>query len=233
MKARREEVKKALSELTERLFCATSAEFQDDIADLRPKIRLLFDLVTAFGTALDERKRAKNAVDFADLEHFALRLLVHKTPEGVRPTEDAAGLSEQFAEVLVDEYQDTNEVQDMIFRSVSDGGKKLFMVGDVKQSIYRFRQAMPEIFIRNLNAYQPYGEGFPAKIILSKNFRSRTGVTGAVNFLFSQLMSVPLGELAYDSGQRLVAGASFGKCGRCQTESWTPTRRTTERRRRC
>lgn len=211
LKARREEVKKAVSELAERLFCANSAEFQDDIADLRPKIRLLFDLVTAFGAALDERKRAKNAVDFADLEHLALRLLVQKTPEGVRPTEDASGLSEQFVEVLVDEYQDTNEVQDMIFRSVSGGGKNLFMVGDVKQSIYRFRQAMPEIFIRNLNAFLPYGEGFPAKITLSKNFRSRTGVTGAVNFLFSQLMSVPLGELTYDGGQRLVPGAFFGE----------------------
>ena len=134
------------------------------------------------------------------MEHWALRLLVRQTEEGWRRTEDARLLAESFDEVMVDEYQDTNEAQDMIFRAISREEKNLFMVGDVKQSIYRFRQAMPEIFLRRKASYPDYDpekNEYPAKVNLDRNFRSRHGVTDGVNFVFRQLMSVEMGEMEY------------------------------------
>ena len=127
--------------------------------------------------------------DFVYLEHFAVQLLVERRDGEYCKTPLARQLSESFAFVLVDEYQDTNATQDMIFGSVSRPDN-LFMVGDVKQSIYRFRQAMPEIFMEKLDRYGPFdGKNYPAKIILGKNFRSRPEVTEFVNFVFRQLMS--------------------------------------------
>ncbi len=112
--------------------------------------------------------------------------------------------------MLVDEYQDTNEAQDLIFRAVSQEEGNLFFVGDVKQSIYRFRQAMPEIFLRRRNSLPGYQDGnYPAKVTLGRNFRSREGVTDAVNFVFRQLMSEELGEMAYDEAEELRCGAVY------------------------
>ena len=119
---------------------------------------------------------------------------------------------------MVDEYQDANEVQDLIFTSVSDNGRKLFVVGDVKQSIYRFRQANPELFLRRKNAYQPYDrkiDNYPAKIVLDQNFRSRSGIAQTVNFIFSKLMSPQAGDMYYLDEDKLVCGAKY-------TDSDTP-----------
>lgn len=206
----RKQVKELIGDLKAKYFSATEREFGEDLADLRPKIAVLFGMVRAFDQKFSEQKAAKRRLDFSDLEHLALLLLVRKTERGYERTAQAADIAERFEHVLVDEYQDTNEAQDLIFTCVSRGQQNLFMVGDVKQSIYRFRQAMPEIFMEKKQKFFPYGGGvFPAKIVLGANFRSREQVTGAVNDLFGLLMSSELGEIDYDREERLVCGAEY------------------------
>ena len=143
----RKDVKEIIKNLT-RLFFQSEEQCFEDLKTLRPIISELFELVKDFEERLDLAKNEKNVVDFGDLEHLTLKLLVCKTENGFEKTEIARSLSQQFEFVMVDEYQDTNEAQDLIFRSISDDERNLFVVGDVKQSIYGFRQAMPEIFLR-------------------------------------------------------------------------------------
>jgi ATP-dependent helicase/nuclease subunit A len=150
--------------------------------------------------ALQTEKRRKNVLDFNDLEHRTVELLSHE--------ETAKALPQRFAEVMVDEYQDTNAVQNAIFDAVSRGGENLFQVGDVKQSIYRFRLADPTIF---LGKYARFGEeeNGPRRITLSANFRSRPQVLGAVNDLFRAILSKNVGELEYSEDQQLRPGKEF------------------------
>ena len=176
---------------------------------LRPLAKKLVDAVLRFREVCDELKREENALDFADAELLALTLLV-KDPakEPFERTELAESLRDQFREVLIDEYQDTNKLQDTIFAALSKDD--LFMVGDVKQSIYRFRQAMPELFLAKKEAFPLYDETaneYPATVILGKNFRSRKGVLAAVNDTFSRLMSRSVGEITYDQSEKLYFGA--------------------------
>jgi ATP-dependent helicase/nuclease subunit A len=172
-----------------------------------------------FSAEFAAAKAEKNRLDFADLEHLALRLLVEKQGGKYLRTAQAAEISRRYEHVLVDEYQDTNEVQDLIFVSVSRQQANLFMVGDVKQSIYAFRQAMPEIFIARRKAAFPYATGmFPAKINLDMNFRSRKEVTEAVNFLFGRLMSEQLGDVDYNGGESLKCGAAYPDYDGAQAE---------------
>ncbi|MFR5252653.1 MAG: UvrD-helicase domain-containing protein [Butyricicoccus sp.] len=144
-------------------------------------------MVNAFDDAFTAAKRARNAADFNDLEHFAVRLLY---TDG-KPSALAKTMSEQFTEIAVDEYQDTNAVQDAIFRALSRDETNLFMVGDVKQSIYGFRLADPSIF---LEKYRSFGEaadaadGQPRRVVLGQNFRSRAAVLDACNYLFAAVM---------------------------------------------
>jgi len=219
-KAARDRSKKILMELGERYLNASAEEFRLDIIDLRPKIGLLFDFVKTFGRRLWERKGEKKRLDFSDLEHLALQLLVTKEDNGqFRRTAKAEEIAARYEMVMVDEYQDTNEVQDMIFTSVSNLQRNLFMVGDVKQSIYSFRQAMPEIFLRKKQVFFPYDTGqFPAKIILDTNFRSRSQVTEGVNFLFSMLMSREIGEMEYTREESLKCGAQYPEYTGAQPE---------------
>lgn len=129
-----------------------------------------------------------NCADFSDQEHLALRLLVERNGA---PTELGRQVAGRYREILVDEYQDTNEVQNAIFRAVSREGKNLFTVGDVKQSIYRFRLADPTIFLdkyRNFTPAENAAEGEDRKILLSKNFRSRGEILDAANFIFSNIL---------------------------------------------
>ena len=166
-----------LKELSEKLFCVDEEGFSEDIRFLRPRIETLFELVLDYDRRLMQAKKVRSLLDFSDLEHFAVQLLVKEENGTRKKTPLAQELSYEFAFVLVDEYQDTNATQDMIFQSVSRKDN-LFMVGDVKQSIYRFRQAMPEIFIEKRNTFHDYDEkNYPARIILSHNFRSRNEVT--------------------------------------------------------
>lgn len=211
----RKQLKATLVKLKTRVFSVSSAAFTDDIRYLRPKIELLFSLTLSFSRRLDELKKERHMVDFSDLEQLALALLYERTGGGAyEKTPLAAELSLGFEEIMLDEYQDTNEAQDMIFTALArcDGGipQNLFLVGDVKQSIYRFRQAMPEIFIKKKDEYCRYdGVHYPAKITLGANFRSRAGITDAVNFMFRQLMSKELGELDYGDEEALQPKAQY------------------------
>ena len=220
----RDEVKAILARLADGLFSSTAQEFAEDVAYLRPRIGMLFSLTKAFAARLDEKKRERRMVDFADLEHFALALLydrTRRTPDN-RPTRTrlALELADQFDEIMIDEYQDTNEAQNMIFSAVARGQEEnLFLVGDVKQSIYRFRQAMPELFLHKKRTFAVYdGAHYPAKITLGANFRSRAGVTNAVNFVFRQLMSEELGELDYTDEEALIPRAAYPESAEISTE---------------
>ena len=211
VKAGRERCKKLARALSEKVLNATGADFLEDMADLAPKVSALFELCREFDTRFTEYKKRKKRLDFSDLEHLALSLLV--TPDskgGYTRTAAAAALSRRYGAVLVDEYQDVNEVQNIIFTSVSCGEQNLFLVGDAKQSIYSFRLATPAIFLERKAAAFPYHTGqTPAKIILGENFRSRREVTGAVNYLFSLLMSEQLGDMAYTGEEELVCAADY------------------------
>lgn len=175
-----------------------------------------FTVVKRFRETYAYEKRRRHLLDYSDLESEALRLLVKK---GTRlPTRIAGEISERYAEIMVDEYQDTNEIQDLIFSSVSKDGKNLFMVGDVKQSIYRFRLADPMIFLRKYRAYADYekaADGEPRKILLSANFRSKPEILDAVNSVFSSVMSEQVGDLDYGEREQL-------RDGRDQPRSQTP-----------
>ena len=185
---------------------------EDLLADLRtvyPAMRGLFALVRDFEEAYAAEKARRGLVDFSDLEHMAVRLLVG---EDGQPTELARQWSTRYDEIMVDEYQDTNEVQNAIFSALSRDGTNLFMVGDVKQSIYRFRLADPTIFLGKYRSFKPYteaGEGEERRVILSRNFRSRPEVLEGCNDLFRAIMSVPFGEMEYADDQALYPGASY------------------------
>lgn len=212
---------KAVFKKLSALFSQDEAKCRQDIKQLAPIVAELFGAVKLFSRKLEEKKQQKRLADFGDLEHWALKLLVRPVENGWQRTEDAQLLAENFDEVMVDEYQDTNEAQDMIFRAISREEQNLFMVGDVKQSIYRFRQAMPEIFLRRKASYQPYDphkEAYPAKVVLDKNFRSRHGVTDGVNFVFRQIMSTEMGEMEYTREEELVPGASYPERDEGDTE---------------
>lgn len=194
------------------LFTQSEQQCRDDLLALAPLVHELFSAVRLFAQEYEKQKREKNIADFNDLEHWALSLLVKETEDGAEFTPQAQAASQRFAEVMVDEYQDANEIQDLIFRALSGDGAHLFVVGDVKQSIYGFRQAMPEIFLRRKDAYALYDpalDNYPAKIILDKNFRSRQGVTDAVNFVFRRLMSKEVGGMEYTREEELSAGAQY------------------------
>ncbi len=213
--ALRDDVKKRLKDI-DALLCGSEADCQADIRALSRLVSVLFEAVRRYAVRFAEKKRRRGLVDFGDLEHFALRLLIGE--DGKR-TPLAAELSDRFDEVLVDEYQDTNAAQDALFRALSREGTNLFMVGDVKQSIYGFRQAMPEIFIRRRDGYPPFdGEHYPAAITLGNNFRSRREVTDAVNFVFRQLMTRPVGGIDYDEREALIQSAGYPDAPGRETE---------------
>ena len=208
--AKKNEVKTVLSGLSS-LYPATEAEHAGDVEALSPAASALIGAVGRFNAELLRRKREKNLFGFADIVHFAENLLCDPTaPDG--KTDLARELTEGFSEIMIDEYQDTNRVQDDIFTALSKNGENLFLVGDVKQSIYRFRLASPEIFLDRVRSYPYYQKGSgekKEKIILGKNFRSRAGVTGLVNFFFEALMNRELGELDYSDDERLYPAADW------------------------
>lgn len=191
-------------------------EIQAALAEADELQREFFRLVTRLGEIFSALKREANLLDFSDLEHLAVRLLAQKTADGdFAPTALAEELSRGFREIMVDEYQDTNGLQDLIFRMLSIHSS-LFTVGDVKQSIYRFRRADPRIFLRRKNNYTPARGEFPAEpfafaaeetaISLSDNFRSRKEVLESVNLVFRSLCCEEFGELEYTEDEALHCG---------------------------
>ena len=194
-------------------------EHKKDTEYLAPVINELVSAVLKFGEEFTKLKMQENGADFSDTLHLALKLLVEPADGGYIKTPLALSLAENYAEILVDEYQDVNEAQDMIFSALSKDENNLFMVGDVKQSIYRFRQAMPEIFLARRDGLSEYEDGnYPARVTLGRNFRSRKGVTEIVNYIFSSLMSRDAGGLEYDEKEHLEAGATYPESNGADTE---------------
>lgn len=221
--------------LKETFFEREPGELQEEMAALGPAMCRLAQLTADFGEAYRTAKLARNLVDFADLEHYAQQILLDpgSTPEAPLPSPVAAGLREYYVEVLVDEYQDINAVQELILRSVSrqdDAAPNLFMVGDVKQSIYRFRLAEPALFLEKYRTFETApdrdihasGSG-NRRIDLSANFRSRASILHAVNAVFRRIMTPAVGELAYDAAAELVPGdRGTHVSGSAQIESGHP-----------
>lgn len=204
----RDKVKKSVKKLQDYV-CASQDDHFDDLKLLYPAVKALGDAVKMYSDELMKRKKEINSFTFSDITHFALKLLVEKEGDNFIPTDFALELREEFEEILLDEYQDTNKAQDMLFQSISRGDN-LFMVGDVKQSIYKFRQAMPQIFTEKKDLFSKYdGKTYPAQIVFDKNFRSRKEVCDFVNFAFETLMSREVGGIEYNEDERLTAGASY------------------------
>ena len=208
VKNRRDACKKACAAMA-RTLSSDSARQLAGMALTHDAMEALLRLTLAFDAEYARGKRRASVLDYADLEHFAARLL---TDESGAPTPFARQVSERFTEIMIDEYQDVSRVQDTIFRALSRDGRNLFMVGDVKQAIYRFRLADPAIFTKKYENYRDFEqaeEGEARRILLRENFRSRREIIDAANAVFSACMSRSLGDVAYDGAAALRFGASY------------------------
>ena len=226
VKKARNGIKDQVDKLRKELFAVPPEQVLEDLAAVRPYAEELVRLVRRFRDAYSAAKRERNILDFSDLEHLALRILTEKKEDGsFVPSDVARELAGRFEEVMIDEYQDSNYLQEALLKSVSrqGGGRDdRFMVGDIKQSIYGFRQARPDIFLEKFNRYKlpgksseeppeghTAGEGTDVRIDLHKNFRSRPQVLDSVNALFSRLMIPQLGGIDYNEEAALYPGADY------------------------
>jgi len=237
-KEQRDKVKKEINKLKDSIFICSSGEANKDISEMYNVLVALKNIVLDFKNLFEEKKAEKNIIDFNYIELLALKKLVKKDEEGkIVPTEVAKKYMEKFSEIAIDEYQDSNLVQEYILSSISNGSN-MFMVGDVKQSIYKFRQACPELFLEKYVTYKKIdefdvGEGpvsaqknisnvvgaglVPAqentsdslKIQLFKNFRSRDNVLKYTNIIFENIMSKKLGDIDYTEEEFLNLGATY------------------------
>ncbi|RFU62147.1 helicase-exonuclease AddAB subunit AddA [Peribacillus glennii] len=209
----RNKAKKILENLKSELFSRRPESYIHDIRELKGYAETLVMLVKEFDTRFFAAKADKNLVDFADLEHYCLDILTESSADSNRlPSQAALEYRSKFKEVLVDEYQDTNLVQESIIKLVTADGEEngnLFMVGDVKQSIYRFRLAEPNLFLGKYTRFTHDGTETGLRIDLNRNFRSRKEVLDGTNFLFKQLMGITVGEIDYDQDAELKKGAAY------------------------
>ena len=211
VKTARNHIKKSMENLEKQFFYMPSEMILQAAEIAEPVKKELVSLTLEFSRRFSEKKRKRNIVDFSDMEHLALKILVEKKDGQCIPTDIALGYAEHFAEIMIDEYQDSNLVQELILSSISKkalGGNNLFMVGDVKQSIYRFRQARPELFMGKQDTYT-LEDSTSQRVNLSKNFRSRKEVLDTVNFLFERMMIRELGNITYDAEAALYLGAEM------------------------
>lgn len=207
----RKQAKKLIEDLKANYFYAPVDEWIRDMQEAQKAMKMLVLLVQAFAEAFSEKKRQRNLLDFSDMEQFALRILTEEKEGKLVPSAVAQEYQERFEEVMIDEYQDSNLVQETILTSVSResaGQNNLFMVGDVKQSIYRFRLSRPELFMGKYNSYSTQ-ESSRQRIDLDRNFRSRGEVLDSTNYIFRKLMRKEFGEIIYDDKAALHLGASF------------------------
>ncbi len=243
VKSLRDQMKKIIKELEGSFFFQEGDELQDDYEHTIPGVLMLLELAGEFRKRFAEKKRKNNLLDFSDLEHLALQVLVD--PEG-NPTEAAAEYRDFYEEILIDEYQDSNRIQEMLLTSISkeaEGRPNMFMVGDVKQSIYKFRQARPELFMEKYQSYQRVepshltepelesrqepeskqeSEASYQKIDLHKNFRSRAEVLDVTNQVFRRIMHRTLGGVEYDQDAALYLGASYPELSLEEKEELRP-----------
>lgn len=245
VKTIRDEVKTIVKDLAGQYFYQSAEGMLEDLQICRSAMEELAELTLLFSERFEEKKRSQNMIDFSDMEQYALRILTEKTEEGFRPSAVAREYQEQFREIMIDEYQDSNLIQETILSSistVSSGRYNIFMVGDVKQSIYRFRLSRPELFMEKFHTYEVHRpdeevekghtrEGKvpdeevekshacrKQRIDLHKNFRSRREVLDSVNFIFRQIMTEELGGIAYDDQAALYVGADYKDGENLETE---------------
>lgn len=187
-------------------------EILEEIDVMKSQVQVIIDLTLEFMDKLKEAKKENAIMDFSDLEHYALNILTYENEDGeIVPSDVAISMSKQYKEIMIDEYQDSNTVQEAILTSISNGFgiNNVFMVGDVKQSIYRFRLANPNLFLEKYDTYSEETNAPKRKIILDKNFRSRKEVIDSVNYIFDTIMCRHTGGIEYIDNNRLVCGASF------------------------
>lgn len=213
VKSIRDSIKKKTSKLIEDSFSMTIEDALNGIKNSYPYMKMISQLTLEFINRFKEKKRERNILDFNDLEHLCLKILIENDEyDNIKPSSVANGFREYFDEVLVDEYQDSNNVQETIIDLISRKtleNPNVFMVGDVKQSIYRFRQAKPELFLDKYNKYPLEDSEVNRKIQLYKNFRSREEVISGVNYIFKEVMSKTVGELEYNDDEALNLGANY------------------------
>ena len=207
----RDDIKKKLSKVLDKILIYDSKQANQDIYDMYKTLQKLKDIILEFDQEFSKRKRDKNIVDFNDIEHLALHILLKEENGKVKPSEVAKRYQEKYVEIAIDEYQDSNLVQEYILNSVSKQNN-IFMVGDVKQSIYKFRQAMPELFLDKYSKYKNKEEKQQEdnlKIQLFKNFRSRKNILQFTNLIFQDTMSSKLGDIEYNKEEYLNLGADY------------------------
>lgn len=207
-KKARDKVKKQMTDLISDTLLYNSQEAFADIYLLYDNLTAFKDLVLKFESAFQAKKKTKNIIDFTDIEHYALNILVKEENGEYVPTEVAKQYQEKFEEIAIDEYQDSNQVQELILKSVSRGNN-IFMVGDVKQSIYKFRQAYPKLFFDKYDTYSLDGNENGMKIQLFKNFRSNQNILNITNTVFENMMSRSLGNVDYTEEEYLNLGADY------------------------
>lgn len=215
----RDNAKKSIEKIKASVFNKNYDDLKDEIKFLYPIVKSLSDVVLMFEQIYSQKKRDKGIIDFNDIEHFALQILTETDENGDFvfdeegkniPSDIALEYREKFYEIFIDEYQDSNQVQEVILSTIAKQKEpNRFMVGDVKQSIYRFRQAKPEIFLQKYATYDTDLSSKYKKIMLYKNFRSRKEVVDSVNYIFEHIMSKNLGEIDYNEEEKLNLGANF------------------------
>lgn len=225
VKNERGKIKDRVKDLVETYFALPAETVVEQMALCDRAVKELCRLTIRYKQLFDEKKREKQLIDFPDMEHFALQILVnHPDEEEAKgktcaeiiemctPSAVALEYRDYYREVLIDEYQDSNNVQELMLRSISGDmpdKSERFMVGDVKQSIYKFRLARPEIFMEKLHSYDKNEKALDRRIDLHKNFRSRKEVLEATNYIFEKIMGADLGSVDYDEDAKLVTGADY------------------------
>ncbi len=210
----RDKVKDEIRKIKDKIIICNSYNANSDINEMYTTLKGLKDIIIEFEDRYSKKKKEKNVVDFNDIEHKALQLLLTKDENGnYIPSDVAKKYQNKFVEIAIDEYQDSNMVQEYILTSVSNNNN-IFMVGDVKQSIYKFRQAMPELFLEKYGAYKlkkDKKDKDNLKIQLFKNFRSRKNILDITNLVFESIMSKELGDIDYTEEEYLNLGADYPK----------------------
>lgn len=213
VKGLRDGYKNLLKKLKQDYFFAEEEQMCADMAAMVPLLKKMLALCAEYGKRFGEKKAERGLVDYNDLEHLTVKLLVKETEDGYEATETAIRLRKRFDEIMIDECQDSNEIQELVLSVISgeaEGRPNRFMVGDVKQSIYKFRMAKPELFMAKYDTYQKYAPGEDyCKIILGRNFRSRRAVIAPVNEVFACLMRKEFGGIEYDEEAMLHPGATY------------------------
>ena len=212
VKNKRDTIKDGIKSIAKNYFSQSLDSYLKDINDSYKQVEVIIKLAKEFSERYKNKKKTNNILDFNDLEHFALKLLIKRENQGIVYTNVANELSEYYEEVIIDEYQDSNNLQEVILKSVSGervNNPNLICVGDVKQSIYKFRMARPELFMDKYEIYPEEDVDKNQKIILGKNFRSRKEIIESVNIIFEKIMTKNIGGIKYDSGNALYYGADY------------------------